>query len=64
MTVWSQDSVVDIAIRLRAEWSGVRIPSRTIDISLLLATQTSFESHPAAIQWVTGSLSGDKAVGA
>ena len=53
-----------MAIRLRAEWSAVRIPLRTIDISLLLTTHTSFDSHPAAIQWVPGSLPGDKAVGA
>jgi hypothetical protein len=61
---WSQGSVVDVAIRLRAEWSEVRILLRTIYIYLLPNAQISFKYHLAPVQWMPGSFPGSKAAGA
>ena len=59
----SQGSVVGIANRLWAEWSGVRIPIVARDFSLLQTVQTISWAHPASHSMGTGVLSRGKEAG-
>jgi hypothetical protein len=60
---WSQSSVVGIASKLWAGWSGVWNLVGTKDIPLFQNVQTGSGAHPTSYSWVPGLFHGGKTAG-
>ena len=61
---WNRDSVMNMAVRLRAEKCGVRISAGERDFNPLQTVQATSRVKPISYSVSAGVLSGDKATGA